>query len=173
MMDFTLRPFEERDIDAIARYGNNEKIAANLRNRFPYPYTPADARSYVESCMQNGEVRQCTRAIDVNGECVGSVGLFIESDIYEKSAEVGYWLAEPFWGKGITSEAVRQICDYGFAHYSIVRIFAEPFAYNKGSCRVLEKSGFTLEGVKKCAVYKNGVIHDSKMYALVQEDGHA
>ncbi|MCQ5131301.1 GNAT family N-acetyltransferase [Butyricicoccus faecihominis] len=167
-MQFTLKKWDERFIDDVARYGNNAKIAANLRDVFPFPYTREDAVGYVRMCAQNDESRQLCRAIVADGRAVGSVGVFCGSDVYRKSAELGYWLAEEYWGKGIMTEAAKQLCAAAFAAFDIVRIEAEPFAYNQGSRRVLEKAGFTLEGVKRQSVFKNGAIQDSCVYALLR-----
>ena len=169
-MDFILRTWHKSDIDSVAKYANNKKIADNLRNAFPWPYTYEDARGYVTSCIEAGETRQCTRAIDVDGEAVGSIGIFLEEDVYCKNAEIGYWLAEPFWGRGIMTAAVETMCREGFAAWDIVRIHAEAFARNAASRRVLEKAGFALEGTLRRSVYKNGEMLDSCIYALVREE---
>lgn len=169
-MEFELRAWKPEDVDSVARYANNPKIAANLRDAFPYPYTQEDAETYVGSCVNEDFTCQLTRAIVVNGEAVGSIGVFLGTDVYRKSAELGYWLAEPFWKNGIMSAAVRQICEDAFARFDIVRIHAEPFAFNKGSRQVLEKAGFALEGTLRKSVYKNGAMQDSCLYALLRED---
>lgn len=169
-MDFTLREWRQSDAADVARYADNEKIARNLRDVFPHPYTLADARGFVDSCVAGDPAAQLCRAIVVDGRAAGSIGLFRGGDVYQKTAELGYWLAEDFWGKGIMTEAVRQICREGFSRWDIQRIYAEPFAYNTGSRRVLEKSGFTLEGVMRNSVCKHGAIYDSCMYALLAED---
>ena len=101
---------------------------------------------------------------------VGSVGIFVQGDVARKSAELGYWLGEPFWGKGVMSAAVRQICAEAFEKFDIVRIYAEPFAHNAASRKVLQKAGFTLEGIMKDSVCKNGEIFDSCMYALLKKE---
>lgn len=167
-MKFELRKWRSEDAESVAKFANNQKIANNLRNVFPFPYTLDDAKWYVNSCIDADATRQCTRAIVVDGEAVGSIGVFLKDDVYCKSAEIGYWLGEPFWSKGIVSESIRQICSYTFAHYDIVRIFAEPFAYNIGSRKALEKAGFQLEGILKKSVCKNDEILDSCMYALIK-----
>lgn len=167
-MDFTLTKWEEKYVEDVAFFANNEKIARNLRNAFPYPYTAADARGYVLSCAADPETRQLCRAVTADGRAVGSVGIFLGTDVYEKSGELGYWLAEPYWGKGIMTKAVRRLCAEAFEKFDIARIYAEPFACNTGSRRVLEKAGFTLEGVMKRGVYKNGEYHDYCMYALLR-----
>ena len=94
----------------------------------------------------------------------------MQGDVYSKSAEIGYWLAEEYWGKGIMSIAVEKICKLAFERYDIVRIYASAFRYNQGSQRVLEKAGFKLEGILEKSVYKNGKMYDSCMYALINEN---
>lgn len=165
-MEFSLREWRESDAESVAKYADNKNISNYLRDVFPHPYTLNDAREYVASCISADEARQLTRAIVVNGEAVGSIGIFLCSDVYRLSAELGYWLAEPFWGNGIMSRAVTQICGEAFQKYKIVRIFAEPYAHNAGSRRVLEKAGFALEGYLKNSVYKNDTLYDSCIYSL-------
>lgn len=167
-MDYELRKWREQDAFSIALYANNKKIADNLRNVFPFPYALDDAKQYVAMCTGGDEARQCVRAIVVNGEAVGSIGLFLKDDVYCKSAELGYWLGEPFWGNGIVSDAISRICSMAFTQYDIVRIFAEPYADNTGSRRALEKAGFQLEALLKKSVYKNGTFFDSCIYALIR-----
>ena len=104
-MDFILRRWKEEDIESVARFANNPRIAENLRDAFPYPYTIQDARMYVRSCVEEDETRQCCRAIEADGKAVGSIGIFLKEDVYRRSAELGYWLAEPYWNKGIMSAA--------------------------------------------------------------------
>jgi len=110
------------------------------------------------------------RAIILDGNFVGSIGVHLQSDVYRKSAEIGYWLAEEYWGNGIASKAVTEICKLAFDRYDIARIHAGAFGYNKRSQRVLEKAGFKLEGILEKSVYKNGKIHDSCMYAIINEN---
>ena len=170
MTSFVLRPWRRADIEAVAEAADNPNIAANLRNIFPSPYTLADAEWFVEDCIAQGETRQLMRAIAVNGRAAGSISVSRKDDVYEKSAELGYWLAEDYWGRGIMTEAVRQICREAFDRFDILRIFAEPFAENLGSRRVLEKAGFTCEGTMRNGVYKNGRVHSYCMYALLREE---
>lgn len=168
MTAFELRPWRESDAPAVARCADNPRIAATLRDVFPSPYTLEDARSYIRACMEAEGDAQLCRAIVAGGEAVGSVGLFVGGDVYRRSAELGYWLAEEYWGQGIMTRAVGQICREGFERFDIVRIYAEPFADNTGSRRVLEHNGFVLEGVKRDSVYKNGRLQDSCLYALLK-----
>lgn len=168
-MEFTLRKWQSEDAMSFAKYANNPKIAANLRDVFPNPYTLADAQWFVEDCIAKEGARQCCRTIVVDGEAVGSIGIFLQDDVCRCSGELGYWLGEPFWGNGIMHRAVKQLCDFVFANYDICRIYAEPFAKNIGSRRVLEKAGFTLEGVMRQGIVKNGIVQDYCMYALLRD----
>ena len=170
MTDFTLRPWRREDDASIARYADNEKIAANLRDIFPWPYSRQDAADFVAGCVRKEGRGQLCRAIVVDGEAAGSIGLFLGHDVYRRSAELGYWLAEPLWGRGIMTAAVTAMCREGFAAWDIVRIHAEPFARNAASRRVLEKAGFSLEGTLRRSVCKNGEMLDSCIYALVREE---
>ena len=170
MAEFTLRPWQASDASSVARYADNEDIAANLRDVFPWPYSYQDAVAFVESCIRNEGKGQLCRAIEVDGAAVGSIGLFLGTDVYRRSAELGYWLAEPLWGRGIMTAAVAAMCREGFGTWDIVRIHAEPFARNLASRRVLEKAGFALEGTLRRSVFKKGEMLDSCIYALVREE---
>lgn len=169
-MNIKLKKWKLEYINDIHRYGNNKKIADNLRNAYPYPYpyTYENAKEYVISCIENDEKRQCCRAIVVDNVAVGSIGIFLKDDVNQKSGEIGYWLGESFWGNDIMTYAIKEICNFVFNNYDIIRIFAEPYAYNKGSCKVLEKSGFILEGTLRNSVYKNGNVYDSYIYGLLK-----
>lgn len=170
-MDFILRPWRREDVEDVLRYANSDKIARNLRNIFPYPYIRTDAETFIESCIAADETRQMFRAIEAEGHAVGSIALSRGSDVYCMTAELGYWLAEDYWGRGIMTQAVRQICEEGAELWDdLVRIYAEPFAHNAASRRVLEKAGFTLEGVLRQSVFKRLQLCDSCMYALLVED---
>ena len=168
-MPIALVPWEEKFIPDVAKYANNPNIAAKLRDVFPWPYTEADADWFVRDCMARDGQGVLFRAILADGECVGSISVAQGADVYRRSGELGYWLAEPLWGKGVMTWAVREMCREAFAKLDIVRIYAEPYAYNTGSRRVLEKCGFTLEGTLRQSVYKNGRMLDSCIYALLRE----
>ncbi len=170
MKDFILRDWREEDAAAIAKAANNPNIAANLRNTFPYPYSLEDAEWFVNDCISNEGKNQITRAIEVDGEAAGSIGIFIKRDVYEKSGELGYWLSEDYWRQGITSRAVRLICMEAFEAFDIIRIFAEPFEHNTGSRGVLEKAGFTYEGTMRGGVYKNGKVYSYCMYSILRDE---
>lgn len=168
MSSFTLRPWQKSDAEAVAIAADNPKIAANLRNVFPSPYTLTDAEWFVGDCIAQGEERRLMRAIVIDGKAAGSVSVAVQDDVYEKSAELGYWLAEAYWGRGVMTEAVRQICREAFDRFDILRIYAEPFADNQGSRRVLEKAGFTYEGTMRNGIFKNGRVRSYCMYALLR-----
>ena len=167
-MEILLRPWRETDIPALARLADDEGVAADLRDVFPHPYAEQDARAFLSSCMAADPADALFCAAEADGRLAGSVSLVRGTDVCRKSAELGYWFGRAFWGRGVATEAVRQMCQAGFAAWDIVRIWAEPFARNRASCRVLEKNGFACEGVKRLSVVKNGVLQDSKLYALVK-----
>jgi RimJ/RimL family protein N-acetyltransferase len=161
----TLRPWRGSDVPSLVKYANNPNIARQLRDRFPHPYTAADARQFIQSIAQ---ARPTTSfAIAVDGEAVGGAGFAPGADVERYSAEVGYWLAEPFWGQGITVEAVRLVSDYAFTTCNMLRLFALPFADNAQSIRVLEKAGYTREATLRASSVKHGVARDQALYALI------
>ena len=154
----------------MVHHANSWKVARNLRDVFPHPYAEKDARDFVALCIQNEGKGQLCRAIDVGGQAVGTISLTVGGDVYRRSGELGYWLGEEFWGRGIMTAAVQRICREGFERFDLVRIYAEPFASNTASRRVLEKAGFTLEGVMRRGVYKDGQVLDYCMYALLRDE---
>jgi ribosomal-protein-alanine N-acetyltransferase len=164
---YELRKWELSDAEDVAYYANNHNISSFLRNGFPHPYTVADAVSYIHSFKEDDPSRIC-RAIVMDGRAAGSIGVFMQADVYEKSAEIGYWLGEPFWNQGIMTDAIRRMCAIAFKRLPIIRIYAEPFAHNKASRHALEKAGFVLEGILKDSIFKNGHIYDSCIYALLK-----
>lgn len=162
-MDFILREWRKTDSKGVAKYANNNNIAKFLTDQFPHPYTEEDAENYI--AMVSGQDPIKVFAIEVNGEAVGSIGIFPQSDIHTKNAEIGYWLAEEYWGNGIMPKAIEQIVDYGFRTFDITRIFARPFGTNPQSQRVLEKAGFKLEARFEKVLFKNGDFIDELIYA--------
>lgn len=169
-MDFILREWRRSDAADVAKYADNEKIARNLRDVFPYPYTLKDAKEFIDDCLEEDDFLMF-RAIEVDGHAVGSIALCRDDGMYRPRAELGYWLAEDFWGKGIMTEAVQRICEEGAGRWEdLLRIYAEPFAHNTASRRVLEKAGFQLEGILRHGVCKRGRVYDACMYALLVED---
>lgn len=161
---FSLREWRMEDVDALTKGADNFKIWLNLRDVFPYPYTVEDAVGFIQSSGTSPTVF----AIDVEGQAVGSIGYFPGRDVERNGAEVGYWLAETFWGNGIMTEAVQVLSDYIFESTEIVRLFATLYQYNPASMRVLEKAGFTLKGSFTKAAYKNGRFTDMLYYEKVK-----
>ena len=135
-----IRSFRAADATSIARHANNRNVWLNLRDRFPNPYTLADAEKWI--AIADGAVPETNFAIDVGGDAVGGIGLNLKHDIWRRSAEIGYWLGEEHWGRGIATEAARAMVGYAFANFSIRRLYAGAFEWNPASMRVLEKAGF-------------------------------
>lgn len=159
----TIRKFRRCDKFRMAVIANNTKIAANLRDAFPSPYTTEDAQKFISACLRQEPYE--VFAIECEGEYVGNIGLHRQDDVYRKTAELGYFIGEPYWNKGITTRAVKLICAYGFRELDVVKIFSGVFSFNTASQRVLEKCGFTLEAILKSAVIKNGEICDEYRYS--------
>ncbi len=165
-MAVTIRKWNESDIPSLVQYANNINIWNNLRNSFPHPYTEDHANSWVAT--SSVEEPLINFAIDLDGEAIGGIGLIFNSDVYVLSAEIGYWIAEPFWGKGIATEAIRQMMEYTFYYFEVVRVYAEVFENNKASMRALEKNGFYLEGVRRKSVFKNAVLMDDYIWVKLR-----
>ena len=169
-MECNLRKWRMEDKEELARLLNNPKILQNMREGIPYPYTAEDAEEFIGATLAADENQTIAFAITAEDRLIGSIGVFRCGNIHFRTAEMGYYLGEPYWGKGYGTSAVKKTCEYVFAHTDILRIFAEPFAYNQASCRVLEKAGFQLEGVLRRNAVKNGNVLDMKMYALIREE---
>ena len=167
-LDFSLRPVTENDKHTLAHFANNEKIYNNVRDIFPFPYSLNDAENFIKSITENSQSPQTHFAIDIEGEAVGMIGLHQKSDVYRKNIELGYWLGEPFWNKGIISEVVKLLVQYTFSNFDVHRIYAGVFQSNPASIRVLEKSGFKLEAVLKNSVIKNNIIMDECIYSILK-----
>jgi RimJ/RimL family protein N-acetyltransferase len=135
----------------------------------PFPYTIDDAKDYIQAMLDSDEDKTFSYAITHEDQVIGSIGVFRKDNIHFRTAELGYYIAEPYWGQGHGTRAVKLICEQVFETTDIIRIFAEPFARNLGSCRILEKAGFQLEGILRKNAIKNGQIEDMKLYALVRE----
>ncbi|MBQ4546266.1 MAG: GNAT family N-acetyltransferase [Oscillospiraceae bacterium] len=169
-MNCKIRRWELSDARDLATALSNKKIQDNLRDGLPYPYTEQDGKEFISAMLAANESDTFAFAITVNGKAIGSIGAFRQTNIHNKTAELGYYIAEEYWGKGIMTEAVKQLCDYVFSHTDIIRIYAEPFAYNIGSCRVLEKAGFQYEGTLRSNALKNGNVLDMKMYSKLKTE---
>lgn len=168
-MNVTIRKWEISDAASLSAALSNKNILNNLRDGLPYPYTEKDAEDYISFILNSDPNDTFAFAIDVDGKAVGSIGAFRQGNIHRRTAELGYYLSEEYWGRGIMTDAVRQLCEKLFAETDIIRIFAEPFSYNTGSRRVLEKAGFRLEGILKNNAYKNGKVLDMALYAYTRD----
>ena len=169
-MNCKIRKWKLTDAKDIAVALSNKKIQDNLRDGLPYPYSEQDGIDYISSMLSANEDETFAFAITLDDKVIGSIGVFRQQNIHRQTAEMGYYIAEEYWGKGIMTDAVKQICEYVFENSDILRIYAEPFAYNTGSCRVLEKAGFQYEGTLRNNAVKNGKVIDMKMYSLLREE---
>jgi RimJ/RimL family protein N-acetyltransferase len=164
--DLRVRSWRQADLDALVRHANNPKIAGNLRDQFPHPYSRRDGIDYL-NYVRDMEV-ETSFAVEYAGGPIGGVGFLLGADIARISAEIGYWLSEIYWGRGLATRVVQGISDWAFDNYKLTRIFAMAFSYNVGSMRVLEKAGFVREGVMRKSAIKNGVVLDQVLYAKVR-----
>lgn len=168
-MTIKIRSWKIEDAHNLSKFLNNKKIHDNLRDGLPLPYTVADAESFISAMLSADKDSTYAWAITVDDVAVGSIGLFRKDNVHGLTAEMGYYVAEEYWGKGVMTEAVKQACCYIFSNTDIVRIYASPYDYNIASCRVLEKAGFTYEGTLRKNALKNGKLVDMKMYAIIRE----
>lgn len=162
MNDIVLRPWKKEDAQQLASIANNRNVWLNLRDAFPHPYTVIDAMQWIQ--LRTSEQPVLHFCILYEGKVAGSIGIVLKEDVYRKTVELGYFIGEPFRGKGIATKAVGFVTDYIERSFDIVRIFAEVFEHNKASMNVLRKNGFHLEGIRKKAVIKNGVIMDDYVW---------
>lgn len=161
-----LRPFRPADAPSLARHANNRQVWLNLRDQFPHPYAVGDAEWYIGQVA--GQAPVTTFAIDVGGEAVGSVSLKLGSDIERYAAEIGYWLGEAHWGKGVMSAAVAAATAYAFRDLGLLRVFAVPLTRNAASARVLERAGYVREGTMRRSAVKDGAVLDQHLFAAVR-----
>ena len=169
-MKCRIRKWELSDAKDLAAALSNNKVQDNLRDGLPYPYTEQDGKEFISAMLSADENETFAFSITVDDMVIGSIGIFRQGNIHRQTAELGYYIAEEYWGKGIMTEAVKQICEYVFGNSDIIRIYAEPFAYNIASCRVLEKAGFQYEGTLRSNAVKNNQILDMKIYSLLKSD---
>jgi len=166
LMNCKIRKWKLSDAKDLASVISNKKIQDNLRDGLPYPYTEQDATDYISAMLSEDENKTLAFAITIDNKAIGSIGAFRQKNIHRHTAEIGYYIAE----EGLMTEAVKQICSYIFDKSNIVRIYAEPFSYNKASCRVLEKAGFLYEGTLRSNAIKNGKTIDMLMYSRLKTD---
>jgi RimJ/RimL family protein N-acetyltransferase len=162
-----MRPWRTGDAESLVRHANNHKVARNLRDGFPHPYTLQDAKNWLE--MLAGNRDDLILAIEVEGEAAGGIGIHHQKDVYRFNGEIGYWLSEKHWGKGIMTDAVGAMVAHAFTRTRWLRLFATIFDSNQASMRVLEKNGFVLEAIHRKALMKEGVLMDEHLYALLKE----
>ncbi|MDE7082662.1 MAG: GNAT family N-acetyltransferase [Clostridia bacterium] len=167
-MDCIIRKWRSDDAKSLSELLNNKKILDNLRDGLPFPYTEKDALDYINAMLNADTNSVFAFAIEYEGKTVGSIGVFRQENIHSKTAEMGYYIGENYWNKGIATSAIKQTCDFVFKNSDIIRIYAEPFARNEASCRVLEKAGFDCEGTLRKNAVKNGIVEDMKMYAKIK-----
>ncbi len=158
-----VRSWRASDADALAKHANNRNIWINLRDAFPHPYSKHDAREFLKSLSQ----RSPETLFAIGVKAVGGIGFVLHPDVERVSAEIGYWLGEAFWGRGIATEALVAITAHAIQTHGLTRVYAVPFAWNAASCRVLEKAGYVLEGRLRKSAIKDGRITDQLQYAYV------
>ena len=159
-----IRAWRSSDLEALVTHANNRHIWINVRDRFPHPYRKRDGQAFLKQTL--GQEPETAFAIAVNGEAAGGIGFQLQGDVERVSAEIGYWLGEPFWGRGIATEALVALTEYAIATHGLTRVYAVPFAWNQASCRVLEKAGYVLEGRLRRSAVKNGNVTDQLQYAF-------
>lgn len=162
-MDFMLRPWNISDLESLVLYANNPLIAKFMTDGFPYPYTEDSGKKFIEFATADKPIH--IFAIDIHGKAVGGIGIHPQQDIYRKNAEIGYWLGEKFWNKGIITKALNQVVEIAFNDFHIERVFARPFGTNKSSQKVLEKCGFEQEVILKKTIFKNGEYIDELIFS--------
>ncbi len=161
-----IRSYRPADAEALARAANNRRIWRNLNDSFPHPYTLTDARQWLSLTAQ--EEPEQNFALASSTEAIGGIGLKLRGDVYRRSAEIGYWLGEPYWGRGIATAALRALTNFAFDQFDLVRIEAGVFEWNPASCRVLEKAGYVQEARLRKAVVKDGQVIDRFLYAKLR-----
>ncbi len=160
-----VRSWRATDAESLTRHADNRAIWLNRRDAFPHPYTRRDAREFIRATLRRAP--ETFFAIAVADEAVGGIGFVLHADVERVSAEIGYWLGEPFWGRGIVTEALRAVTAYAIETHRLTRVYAVPFAWNAASCRVLEKAGYALEARLRNSAIKDGRITDQLQYAFI------
>lgn len=164
-----LRPWTANDASQLSSIANNQRIGDNIRDGLPFPYTIKDAHDWLNIILpENNPPRFFSISID--NQIVGSIGIILKTNIYRKNFEIGFFLSENFWGRGIITRAVKAVTWYTFRNFDIVRVYAETFSDNTGSRRALEKAGFKLEATLRKSIIKNDIIKDSCIYSILKED---
>ena len=162
---FTLRSLRLTDAKSLTKHANNKKIGNNLRDRFPYPYTEEDAEWFINFVLSDNDPVK-NFVIEINGEAAGAIGVTPDEDVYRLNAEIGYWLGEEHWGKGIMTAVIKATIKYAFDNLNVKRIYATPFATTIGSIKALEKAGFIKEATIHNGVIKNNKVLDYYIYSI-------
>ncbi|MBN1637722.1 MAG: GNAT family N-acetyltransferase [Ignavibacteriales bacterium] len=162
----SIRNYQDSDAHSLAKYANNKKIADNLRDAFPYPYNLGHAIQWL-NIVKEDKIPTHFAIADENG-LIGGIGIILQDDVHRLNAEIGYWLGEPFWGKGIMSEAIKIFSDCVFEEFKLIRLFARVFESNKSSIRVLEKAGYKLEAKFEKSIIKNNIIQNEYIYSKIK-----
>lgn len=164
-----VRAWQPDDAPSLARHANDRRIWLNLRDRFPYPYSLADAEAFI--AMARAMSPMTFFAIAVDDEAVGGIGYTLHQDVERVSAEMGYWLGTSFWGRGIMTSALTALTRHAFdRHADLRRIYAVPYAWGGASIRVLEKAGYRLEGRMRQSAIKDGTVTDQLLYAILRDE---
>jgi RimJ/RimL family protein N-acetyltransferase len=163
-----VRPWRENDLQTLVRLANDLDVSRQLRDRFPHPYETAHGHGFLHWVAQ--QPVESVWAIALDGSVVGGIGLELGQDVERVSAEIGYWLGRPFWGRGLATAALRAVTAHAFAHFDVTRIFAVPFDSNLASIRVLEKAGYVLEGRLRQSAIKYGEVLDQRIYAAYRPE---
>jgi len=169
MKKFELREWRLTDAASLAENANNINIWNNLKDAFPYPYSEKDGKEFIEMALSQPKPATLL-AITVDGKAIGSIGIFLRTDVERISAEMGYFIGENYWNRGIMTEAVKQMATYAFTHFpQLHKIYATPFDFNTASHTVLQKAGFEREAILKQAAIKNGKIVDYHYYCIIKK----
>lgn len=163
-----IREFREDDIESLVEQADNPNVSRNLEDRFPYPYTVADAHKYLAEVAEQDPVTSF--AIANHTGVIGGIGLHLREDVYRVTAELGYWLGADYWGRGIATRAVRAVTEWAFDTFPLERVQARIFSSNPASARVLEKAGFTREGQLRRSVLKLNLVMDLIVYAILRDE---
>lgn len=161
-----LRPWRDEDVGDLVRHADDREVWLNLRDRFPHPYTAADAREWIRAARAQRPVQSF--AIVVEGRAGGGIGIHPMTDVHRRTAEIGYWLGRAYWNRGIATEAVRATAEYAFSTFDLARLEAVVYEWNPASARVLEKAGFELEGRLRRAVTKDDRTIDALLYSRIR-----
>ena len=165
--EWQIRSFQPEDAPALAKYGNNREVWRNIWDQHPYPYGIGDAEEWIQHAIQQSP--ETIFAIASATEAIGCIGMLRQNDVARLSAEVGYWLGEPFWGRGIATAALKALTEYAFAEFDLLRLYATVMEWNPASARVLEKAGYQYEGLMRKSAIKDGQVIDQWLYAIVRE----